>query len=155
AEAVRAGRLREFARFARFSGADTAAIPDPQAPETYARSKLDWGSGVLAPHARWLALYRELLGIRRRVVTPIVAGLDPRRCGFERTGARSLAVHWCGGDGVVLELAANLGAAPDIRAPVPPGRIIYTTGGTAAEALAAPWSATWALASPALDSLRP
>ncbi|MGH8714736.1 MAG: malto-oligosyltrehalose trehalohydrolase [Casimicrobiaceae bacterium] len=152
AEAVRAGRLREFARFARFSAAGAAGIPDPQAPETFARSKLDWGSSAVPPHAAWLARYRELLGIRRRVVIPMLAGLDLRRCGFELRGTRSLAVQWSAADGARLELRANLGAAPDRPADPPPGRIVYTTGATAAQALAAPWSATWLLAPPAADS---
>ncbi|HEY7944519.1 MAG TPA: malto-oligosyltrehalose trehalohydrolase [Casimicrobiaceae bacterium] len=152
AAAVRAGRVREFARFARFcDAADPAAIPDPQAPETFARSKLDWAGSALPPHARCLARYRELLGIRQRVVAPMLAALDPPRCGFEVTGTKSLAVHWAGRDGATLWLLANLGGAADDRPSPPPGQIVYTTGETAREALAAPWSATWVLGSPAGD----
>ena len=43
AAAVTAGRRREFARFERFSDpASRAAIPDPNDPETFRRSRLDW-----------------------------------------------------------------------------------------------------------------
>jgi malto-oligosyltrehalose trehalohydrolase len=146
AAAVRNGRLKEFARFARFADA-AAAIPDPQAPTTFARSKLDWDSSVDPGHARWLERYRELLRVRREVVIPMLARIDPKRCGFAITGTRSLAVHWSTDDGGRLVLLANLGGAPDEAVALPQGNLVYTTGESAAQALASPWSATWLLAS--------
>ena len=62
AAAVRAGRLKEFARFARFAdAARAAAIPDPQAVATFTQSKLDWESSARPEHASWSDRYRELL----------------------------------------------------------------------------------------------
>ncbi len=64
--AVREGRREEFARFAAFR--DPAAretIPDPQAPETFARSRLDWDERAREPHRSTLELYRRLLALRR------------------------------------------------------------------------------------------
>ncbi|MDB4951507.1 MAG: malto-oligosyltrehalose trehalohydrolase [Gemmatimonadetes bacterium] len=64
--AVTEGRRREFAKFAAFS--DPAArerIPDPQAEETFLRSKLDWDERMRQPHLGVLTLYRELLALRR------------------------------------------------------------------------------------------
>ena len=147
AAAVRAGRLEEFTRFARFAdAASAAAIPDPQATTTFAQSKLDWQSSTGAEHARWLDRYRELLGIRRDIVIPMLARIDRERCGFAVTGERSLAAHWSTHDGARLTLLANLGAVPD-RAPVLPQRkLVYTTGESAAQALASPWSTTWFVA---------
>jgi maltooligosyltrehalose trehalohydrolase len=56
AEATREGRRREFADFASFSGEE---VPDPQALETFLRSKL---------HPREPdPLYRELLALRREL----------------------------------------------------------------------------------------
>ncbi len=136
AAAVRAGRLKEFARFARFSdAASAAAIPDPQSPETFAQSKLDWDSSTRAEHASWLERYRELLRVRRDVVIPMLAKIDPRRCGFAITGARSLAAHWSTDNGARLLLFANLGGVPDGGPALPPGTLVYTTGDTAAQAL--------------------
>ena len=146
AAAVRNGRLKEFARFARFADA-AAAIPDPQAPTTFARSKLDWDSSMDPGHARWLDRYRELLRVRREVVIPMLARIDPKRCGFAITGTRSLAVHWSTDDGGSLVLLANLGGAPDEAVALPQGNLVYTTGESAAQALASPWSASWLLAS--------
>ncbi|HEX3631103.1 MAG TPA: malto-oligosyltrehalose trehalohydrolase [Casimicrobiaceae bacterium] len=144
AAAVRAGRLKEFARFARFAdAASAAAIPDPQAPATFAQSRLDWDSITHPEHASWLDRYHDLLRIRRDVVVPLLSKLDPRRCGFAVTGAHSLAAHWATGDGDRLLLFANLGGAPDGEAALPPGNLVYTTGESAALALASPWSSTW------------
>jgi len=63
---VTEGRRREFGTFSAF--ADPAVrerIPDPQAPETFARSRLRWEERARMPHAGILALYRELLRLRR------------------------------------------------------------------------------------------
>ncbi|MDR7483129.1 MAG: malto-oligosyltrehalose trehalohydrolase [Armatimonadota bacterium] len=72
-ELVREGRRREFRRFAGFAG----AIPDPQDPQTFARSRLDWTEPARAPHRRVLQLYRDLLALRQ---TTGAAG-DPGRGG--------------------------------------------------------------------------
>jgi len=143
AAAVRAGRLKEFAHFA--DAASVAAIPDPQAPTTFAQSKLDWDSSTDSEHARWLDRYRELLKVRRDAVIPMLAKLDPQRCGFAITGPRSLAAHWSTDDGARLLLFANLGGAPDAGPALPPGKLVYTTGPTAAQALVSTWSTTWLL----------
>ncbi|MET0402005.1 MAG: alpha-amylase family glycosyl hydrolase, partial [Cystobacter sp.] len=60
---VTEGRRKEFAGFSRFSGSE---VPDPQALETFTRSKLDWDEAGKPEHAGVLALYRELLGLRAR-----------------------------------------------------------------------------------------
>jgi len=60
AQATREGRAREFAAFSAFSGQD---VPDPQDPQTFARSKLDPSAGddeLRAFYARLLALRRGL-----------------------------------------------------------------------------------------------
>src|SRR5699024_2280127 len=71
ADAVREGRRREFAGFAGFGDPRARErIPDPNAPDTFATSVLDW-TATADEHARErLALVRELLALRRRVVIP-------------------------------------------------------------------------------------
>jgi maltooligosyltrehalose trehalohydrolase len=62
---VTEGRRKEFAGFRAFS--DPAArerIPDPQAEETFARSRLDWTEAEREPHASLRRLYRALLARR-------------------------------------------------------------------------------------------
>jgi maltooligosyltrehalose trehalohydrolase len=55
------GRLAEFAKM----GWDPEVVPDPQDPETFQRSKLDWSELASGDHAVVLAAYRELLRLRR------------------------------------------------------------------------------------------
>jgi maltooligosyltrehalose trehalohydrolase len=55
------GRVAEFARM----GWDESVVPDPQDPETFRRSKLDWSELAEGDHARLLALYRDLARLRR------------------------------------------------------------------------------------------
>ena len=40
-------------------------MPDPQDPQTFLRSKLDWSQPSGEPHAELLAWYRELIALRR------------------------------------------------------------------------------------------
>ncbi|MEY2567987.1 MAG: maltooligosyltrehalose trehalohydrolase [Actinomycetota bacterium] len=61
AEAVREGRRREFSSF----GWRPEDVPDPQAPETYERSKLDWAELAQPQHAEMLEWYRSLIALRR------------------------------------------------------------------------------------------
>ena len=62
---VTEGRRREFASFAAFSQVE---IPDPQAPETFLASRLDWSELNAEPHAPMLRLYKSLLQLRRKAV---------------------------------------------------------------------------------------
>ena len=65
-KAITGGRRAEMAGFAAFDDAKTReAIPDPQSPETFARSKLKWEERRGPRHARVLALHREMLHLRR------------------------------------------------------------------------------------------
>jgi maltooligosyltrehalose trehalohydrolase len=56
------GRKGEFAEH----GWDADEVPDPQDPETFTRSKLDWSEVEREPHARLLATTRALLALRRQ-----------------------------------------------------------------------------------------
>jgi maltooligosyltrehalose trehalohydrolase len=60
-EATARGRKAEFAQM----GWDESVVPDPQHPETFTRSKLNWDERAAGRHARILALYRALLALRR------------------------------------------------------------------------------------------
>lgn len=75
---VAEGRVAEFAEM----DWDTSVVPDPQDPETFTRSKLDWTEPESAEQSEILALYRALLQIRRSF--PSIT--DPR---FDHGTARS------------------------------------------------------------------
>ena len=55
------GRIAEFASH----GWDPEAVPDPQDPATFERSKLDWSEADSDRGGRLLAVYRELARLRR------------------------------------------------------------------------------------------
>ncbi|MFK3672116.1 malto-oligosyltrehalose trehalohydrolase [Leifsonia aquatica] len=62
-EATARGRIAEFARM----GWDPETVPDPQDPQTFLRSKLDWSEPERAEHARLLDWYRTLTALRRGI----------------------------------------------------------------------------------------
>ena len=72
AEATRAGRRREFERFAAFASTD---LPDPQDPGTFECSKLDRSAGDQGLRE----LYRELLALRRTLPAAVAAEADEDR----------------------------------------------------------------------------
>jgi maltooligosyltrehalose trehalohydrolase len=57
------GRIKEFAEH----GWDPDAVPDPQDPATFERSKLDWSEAESERGRRLLAVYRELARLRREL----------------------------------------------------------------------------------------
>ena len=61
ADQVREGRRREFAAF----GWKPEDVPDPQAEDTFARSRLRWREVSSRPHAELLDWFRSLIQLRR------------------------------------------------------------------------------------------
>ncbi len=59
--ATAVGRIKEFAAM----GWDPDVVPDPQDPDTFAHSKLDWSELSAGRHARVLAAYQRLTELRR------------------------------------------------------------------------------------------
>jgi len=79
---VSEGRTKEFARF----GWDPADIPDPQAQETYERSKLNWGERNAGPHAEMLEWYRKLIALRRSTPDLLDGDLSRVEVRFSESG---------------------------------------------------------------------
>ena len=64
---VTEGRRTEFADSPAFSsGGGSEEVPDPQAAQTFEASRLRWDEQTHGEHARVLALYRQLLALRRK-----------------------------------------------------------------------------------------
>jgi len=63
AQGTRRGRVEDAARF----GWSPAEVADPQAPETFLRSKLDWSEPGREPYCFLLEWYRALIALRRRL----------------------------------------------------------------------------------------
>jgi maltooligosyltrehalose trehalohydrolase len=76
ATATAEGRIAEFSRL----GWDPARVPDPQDPETFARSKLDWSELGEGRHRRMLEVYRSLIALRRRLPQLTDPSFEHVRC---------------------------------------------------------------------------
>ncbi|GAA1736940.1 malto-oligosyltrehalose trehalohydrolase [Microbacterium paludicola] len=121
-EATAQGRIAEFERM----GWDPAVVPDPQAPETFRRSKLDWSEPSTGRHARLLQIHRELIALRRR--EPDLT--DPR---FDRLSAEwSEDPRWIRIRRGALEIVVNLADLP--LAITPPREVLFATTPLGAEA---------------------
>jgi len=144
ARAVREGRRREFAAFARFRGdAEREKIPDPNAEATFAASRLRWEEIAEVEHAEWLARYRALLHLRHELIVPRLAG-ERHDARFEAAGAHAIAVDWILGDGSRLHLRANFGPAEEhVRRAA--GAIVHTEGDCSASWGLPPWGGIWTL----------
>lgn len=127
------GRIAEFARM----GWDESIVPDPQDPETFLRSKLDWSEPAEAdgPHARLLDLHRRLISLRRArpeltdpsfAHTTAWADDTAKRFRMER-GAPDAP------DRVVV--LANLGLTPWEASFDAPADVLLTTGPVLADAV--------------------
>lgn len=145
-EAVTQGRRREFSRFARFADpASQAVIPDPNLPQTFHRAKLDWDALDRAPQAGWLAYYRELLRLRRRLIVPRLHGMGGNAGAFDVPVPDVLQATWRLGDGSRLRLRANFSGAT-ARMAVLPGEPVFATSAAAARGVLEPWAVVWTLA---------
>jgi malto-oligosyltrehalose trehalohydrolase len=135
AEAVREGRRAEFAQFPEFSdAARRAQIPDPNAPETFARSKPEFhGEGA----AEWNAFYAQLIALRRKEIVPRLKGT--RTEGAEKIGNAAVLARWRLGDGAQLTVAMNLGDET-VRAGLPSAKPVW---GKAGEELPAASTVAW------------
>ena len=107
AQAVREGRRREFEDFPNFEDeAALGAIPDPNDPETFRISTLDWTVPQQDMHFATLELTRRLLRLRKEHVTPRLrrtGGNAGRVVDVER---EMIAVDWHL-DGATWALRAN------------------------------------------------
>ncbi len=63
-EAITQGRKSEFKDFGGFQG----EVPDPQAPESFFKSKLNWSELDKPFHHRMLRLYRDMIAVRRELM---------------------------------------------------------------------------------------
>lgn len=115
--AVREGRQREFAAFSAFAGIE---VPDPNALETFERSRP--GDQGQEP---WPAFYRQLLRIRHEHLVPRLPG--SRQAGVRILQERALCAAWHLGDGSRLRIDLNLGdrevAAPPL---LPAARVLFS-----------------------------
>jgi maltooligosyltrehalose trehalohydrolase len=133
---VSAGRREEFKRFRAFADPEARErIPDPQDRATFERSRLLWEERDRGEHARTLALYHELLSLRRD--DPVLKVSTREGLRAEAVGSVLRVIRAVGGEERVL--LANFS---DRRVELgPPGsRVLLSTADAGGDGLA-PWSA--------------
>ncbi|MGN6335655.1 malto-oligosyltrehalose trehalohydrolase [Mycobacterium sp.] len=107
AKATAEGRKAEFAEH----GWDADDIPDPQDPQTFTNSKLDWAEVDTGEHARLRRVYRDLIALRRDHPDLADPWLDNLTVDYnERQG-------WISVSRGRLRIVCNLGAE-QVRIPV-------------------------------------
>ncbi|MGY1609346.1 malto-oligosyltrehalose trehalohydrolase [Geodermatophilus sp. SYSU D00700] len=113
------GRKGEFAEH----GWDADEVPDPQDPETFTRSKLDWSEPEREPHARLLATTRALLALRRAQPDLVDPDLGAVEVGWDDED-RLLVVHRG-----ALRVVANLSGEPrEVDLDRPATGVLFATG---------------------------
>jgi maltooligosyltrehalose trehalohydrolase len=110
------GRIAEFQAM----GWDPDTVPDPQDPETFHRSKLDWSESGGGDHSRLLALYRKLIALRRSVPALTDPSFEHLRASFDDDA------RWFRLERDDLSIVANFGAGP-IDLPVLSATVLLAT----------------------------
>ncbi len=103
-KAVGQGRKQEFAGF---HGGATEP-PDPGAPSTFMRSKLDWSKRSRGRHKLLLEFYAQLISLRKRLVRP--PGSTPIRPELSALHGETLLLlryPWEGGASMVFNLSPD------------------------------------------------
>jgi len=131
ASLMRRGRAAFLAQFPSLASADAqAALPDPGAPESFERSKVDLTERER--HAEAYALCRDLLRLRRE--DPALAPSRRDRLDGAVLGETALLVRFFGGASGDRLLLVNLG--PDLALEVMPEPLLAPPAG-------AVWSLAW------------
>ncbi len=143
---VTEGRREEFTGFPEFRDPDARQrIPDPLDPATFERSRLDWAAREGPEGTETLALYRELLALRGRLIAPALGGARVEE--VEVLEAHGVVAGWRLGDGARLTLCANLGGSVLEGWRRPAGAVAFETARGVADGLAGgtmpPWGVVW------------
>jgi malto-oligosyltrehalose trehalohydrolase len=138
-DAVRRGRVEEFAHFPRHAqAAREGRLPDPCSIDTFTQCRLRPGPQATG----WRSVYRTLLALRAAWLQPRLPDLHADAHEAVHRG-RWLQVRWFfgGAHRGVWMLQANLGPAA-VAADVPRGACVHAVG-AASGATLGPWSGRW------------
>jgi maltooligosyltrehalose trehalohydrolase len=114
-EAVRRGRAAEFASFS-WAG----AVPDPQSPDTFARSRLTRETGLSPSQRAMLAWYQALIALRG-TVPALGTSSTPNHQVWSWEAERVLVIHRRAADGSAALVVLGLSERPatvDIYQPI-------------------------------------
>ena len=131
AEAVHKGRCREFG----FS-----ECVDPNAPDNFTHSTLDWEEPHQEPYQTRLAMMRHLLEVRREHIWPLLKSRYERAV-YTIIEKTALDVRWEFQDNRLLRLIANFSDTPLEGVNLSGGQIIWGSQDTTLPA----WSCAWSV----------
>jgi maltooligosyltrehalose trehalohydrolase len=117
-KATAEGRIAEFEKM----GWDPEVVPDPQDPETFLRSKLDWAELGTGRHARLLDVYRRLAVLRRERPELTDPSFAHNACLVDED--TRLFEMWRGD----LHVIVNFGEAEAVIELDEPGELLFATG---------------------------
>ncbi|MDO6406714.1 malto-oligosyltrehalose trehalohydrolase [Pantoea phytobeneficialis] len=120
AKAVREGRAREFTGHA---GHEADSVPDPNARNTFVKSKLDWSKTSGSEGQAWLALTRQLLALRQQHIVPLLNHTPKGRVITIAPGLVAVSWHFPAG---TLSLALNIGEQAQ-PLPALPGTTLFSS----------------------------
>ena len=106
AQAVSEGRRREFSH-----AVGSQAVPDPQAEETFLRSKLQHSLREQAPHRALLRFYRDVLALRKHVPALRAGGKEYMKV-QTWADSRVLLIHRAPPQGEAIVVLASIAATP-------------------------------------------
>ncbi len=138
---IREGRADSLRRM--HNTDDLSGAFDPGAESTFLAAKLDWDQLAHEPHATELAWYRNILGVRRNRIAPLLTDLH-ERCGRTHVlspGAFTVAWPFAGR---TLTLCANLTWTGHGDYPTD-GETIWLEGSQPATDQLGPWSVRWSI----------
>jgi maltooligosyltrehalose trehalohydrolase len=119
-KATAEGRIAEFAAM----GWDPDSVPDPQDPQTFENSKLDWSELAGVDHARLLALYRELIALRHTLPALTHPSFERLRASYDDES------RWFRLERDDVSVVANFGDE-ELALPVLSGSVILSTDAAA------------------------
>lgn len=136
ADAIRAGRRREFAQSYAAFGDD---VPDPLDEQTFRSATLDWRALDSAAAQQRLTLVRQLLAIRQDEIIRHLTGTTFGSASIEQ-GNALLRASWRLGNGSALSLIANISDKAVQASHETGNRIIW---GNAVSGELPPWTVIW------------
>lgn len=142
AAAITNGRRTEFAEFGGFTHSEQRErIPDPNAIETFERSRLNWDDRNSAPHREWLAYVRQLLALRSEHVVPHIVDIKPGTARFE-ANETLVRVQWPARDRT-LQLDANFGQSPRECSATQAATVLFSTASVVEPGRLGAWEVRW------------
>jgi maltooligosyltrehalose trehalohydrolase len=146
------GRREEFRHFAAFRSPESLkSIPDPQCEETFLHSKLPWDELSLCEHAQTLALYTEVLRLRKAIFGSLGRSRDSFKVAMVSDKAVAIRYGTSGDEAWAVVVSLTGGGLPDLEKELlqlPPGRswkIVFSSeeerfGGTGHDSFAEPFT---------------